>query len=122
MNPQQNPNVKNIREKLQADVVALITEKLKAGEMSQERAQRIAQMILEKLPSSINYEELMRVVPKLDDEFIELAEVVVPIMSDYEKKIHTTIENRVLELIRQKKFTEAMAEAKKGIQLESELV
>lgn len=110
-----------LREKIQSDIVALITAKLKAGEMSQDRAQKIAAVVLEKMPENITHEELMKVVPRLDDEFVELAEIVMPIMTEYEKKLHKTIEERVLKLVREKKFKEAMIEARKGIEMEKHL-
>jgi len=116
-----NNHAQKLREKVQSDVVALITERLKSGEMSQERSKKIATMVLEKLPENISYQELMQVIPKLDDEFLELAGVVVPIMSEYEKKLHAAIEGRVLELVRAKKFKEAMLEARRGIELEKGL-
>ena len=112
---------KQLREKVQAQVVALITDRLKAGEMSQERSKQIATMVLEKIPETISYQELMQVIPKLDDEFGELAEVVVPIMTEYEKKLHSAIEERVLKLVRAQNFKQAMIEARKGIELEKKL-
>lgn len=114
-------NPQAFREKIQADIVALITTKLQSGEMSQERAQKIAAVVLEKLPEDITKDDLYRVLPKLDDEFKELAEIVMPIMIEYEKKIHTILETRVLKLVRAKKFKEAMIEARKGIEIEKRL-
>lgn len=110
-----------LREKVQSDIVNLITQKIKSGEMSQDRAQQIAAMVLEKVPENISREELLKVIPKLDDEFIELADVVVPIMTEYEKTIHKTIEEKVLKLVREKKFKEAMIEARRGIEIEKGL-
>lgn len=112
---------KALREKIQRDIVGLITEKLKTGEMSQQRSKEIASVVLEKLPEDISYNDLMQIIPKLDDEFGELAEVVVPVMIDYEKKLHSVIEQKVLSLVRQKKFKEAMQEARKGIEIEKRL-
>jgi len=112
---------KQLREKFQSQVVALITEKLKAGEMSQDRAQKIASMVLEKLPEGTNYEQLMKIIPKLDDEFLELVDVVVPIMTEYERKLHKVLEEKVLKLVREKKFKEAMVEARKSIEIEKGL-
>ncbi len=114
-------NVNALRERIQKDIVALITDKLRSGEMSQERAQKIAATVLEKIPENISYEELYRILPKLDDDFRELADVVVPMMVEYEKKVRKTIEDRVLKLVRDKKFKEAMIEARKGIELEKRL-
>lgn len=119
--PQKQQRAEVLREKIQAEVVALITERLKSGSMTKERSQKIAAMLLEKVPDGINYDELMRVVPKLDDEFQELADVVVPIMTEYERKIHKVLEERVLKLVRDKKFKEAMIEARKAIDMEKKL-
>lgn len=117
----EEENVKVLREKIQKDIVALITEKLKSGEMTQERAQKIAAAVLEQIPEDISYEELYRILPKLDDDFRELADIVVPVMIEYEQKLHKTIEDRVLKLVREQKFKEAMIEARKGIELEKQL-
>lgn len=121
MNDEKRARAKELRDKLQSDVVALITEKLQAGEMTQERSKKIAQMVLEKLPEGINYDELMQIVPKLDDEFAELADVVVPIMVEYEKKIHQILENRVMRLVKEQKFKEAILEARKAMEIEKKL-
>lgn len=120
-NANQNQNAKELREKIQADVVSLITDRLKSGAMSQDRAKQIAAVVLEKIPEGVSYDELMQIVPKLDDEFAELVEVVIPIVIEYEKKIHAILEERVLKLVRDKKFTEAMVEAKKSIEIEKRL-
>lgn len=114
-------NVQNLREKIQSDIVTLITERIKEGKMSQDRAQQIAQMVLEQLPEDITLEELYKIVPKLDDQFHELAEVVVPVMVEYEKKVHKTLEENVLQLVRDKKFKEAIQEARRGIEIEKQL-
>ncbi len=110
-----------LREKIQTDVVSLITQKLKEGQMTQERAQRIAAMVLERMPEDITYQELLKIIPKLDDEFTELADVVVPVMVEYEKKLHSLLEERVLKLVRAKKFKEAVEEARKGMEIERRL-
>ena len=110
-----------LRKKVQKDVLDLISKKLKSGKMSQDRAKRIADMVIKKLPEDISYEEIMKVIPKLDDEFIELSEIVVPIMVEYEKKLHKYLEARVLELVRKGKYKEARNAAKKAIEIEKNL-
>ncbi len=110
-----------LREKVQSEIVALITEKLKSGEMNQDRAKEIAKLVLEKLPENISYQELIKIIPKLDDEFHELSDVVVPIMTDYEKKLKVVLEEKVLKLVRDKKFKEAIIEARKAIEIEKQL-
>jgi hypothetical protein len=104
-----------LREKVQKQVVEVITKGLEEGEMSEERAREIAQVILEKLPEDISNQELIHTIPKLDDEFKELTDVVLPIMIDYERKIREAVDQKVSRLIKQKKFEEAVKIARKGI-------
>ncbi|MFW5702539.1 MAG: hypothetical protein ACOCXP_01075 [Candidatus Dojkabacteria bacterium] len=110
-----------LREQVQAQIVSLITSKLQSGEMSEERAREIAAMVLEKLPEDLSDQELMLVLPKLDDNFRELSDVVMPIIIDYEKKIKNTIEEKVLKLVREQRFQQALQLAKQGIDYQSKL-
>jgi hypothetical protein len=101
---------------VQSQVVELITDGLEEGTIPEDRARNIAQMVLEKLPEGISDKELMQVLPTLDDEFRELSDVVLPIVLDYEKKITSVIEDKVLNLVRAKKFKDALQLARKGIE------
>jgi hypothetical protein len=112
---------KNLREQVQTQVVQLITKGLEQGTISEERGRSIAKLILDKLPEDINDKELMLILPKLDDEFEELSEVVVPIMVEYEDRIRKAVEEKVLNLVRQKNFTQALETARKGIEYSKQL-
>ncbi len=114
--PQPQAPSSNLRDLVQSQVVELITDGLEEGTISEDRARSIAQMVLEKLPEGISDKELMSVLPTLDDEFRELSDVVLPIVLDYEKKITTVIEDKVLKLVRAKKFKDALQLARKGIE------
>ena len=57
----------DIRERIEADIVDLIKQKVEAEEMSEERAQTLAQMILERLKPGMSLEELYKTLPHLDD-------------------------------------------------------
>lgn len=114
-------NNSSMREQIQAKVVELITKRLEAGTISEERARSIAQLILEKLPEDISNQEMMLVLPKLDDEFAELSDVVLPILVEYEEKVRQAVEGKVLNLIKQGKFAEARDMAKKAIEYTQQL-
>ncbi|MCL4200663.1 hypothetical protein KJZ67_04995, partial [Patescibacteria group bacterium] len=61
----------DIREKIEADIVDIIKRKVEAEEMSEERAQQLAQMVLDKLKPGMSMEDLYRTLPHLDDNFNE---------------------------------------------------
>jgi len=108
-------------DKVNASIVNVITKGLEEGVISQERAQKIAQMVIEKLPEDISYEELIRIIPKLDDEFKELSDAIIPIMLEYETKMKEVINQRISALLKQQKFKEALEIARKAIDFEKNL-
>lgn len=110
-----------IREKLQQDIVSLITAKLEKGEMTEDRAKAIARMTLEKLPEGISYEDLMRTIPTLDDEFDELKVAIFPIIDEYQKKIAAQVHAEISRLIKENKFDAALNLAGQTINFESKL-
>lgn len=110
-----------IKDKIQTQVVELISKGLESGEISESRAREIAKLVLEKLPDNLTEEEMMLIIPKLDDEFRELSEIVMPIMQDYEARIRAAVEKKILDLARARKFQEAIDLAKKAIALSSQL-
>lgn len=94
---------------------------MEEGKMKQERAKEIAALVLEKLPEGISYEKLMEIVPTLDDHFEELTAIVVPIMMEYEKKMHAAVDSKISELVKAGKLDEALHVTKQGIELEKKL-
>lgn len=110
-----------LREKVQAQIVDLITKGLASGALSEGRAREIAQLVLEKMPPELSDEQLMQVIPKLDDEFQELSDVVLPIMLEYEEKIRSSVEQKLSILMKEQKFSDALDLAKKAIDLSSQL-
>lgn len=113
--------VKIIRDKLQKNVVDLITRKIEEGEMNEDRAKAIAQMMLKKLPEDIDYETLMRVIPTLDDEFIELKTAVFPIIKEYQEMINLEVQKELSKLLSEQKFSEAIQLAREALEFEKEL-
>ncbi len=115
----QNPE--DIKNTIQARIVELITAKLESGQMTPERAKEIAQMILDKLSGNLPFEDLVKIIPKLDDQFEELGAVIVPVMIDYEKKMREEINSKIDNHLQQKNFDEVLRLAKEAIELESQL-
>ncbi len=111
----------SLRERVQKAVVKVITHGLESGSISEDRARGIAKMILEKVPDGISDKELIEVVPTLDDEFAELGEVVIPIVVEYEEKVRKIIEGKVLNLVRARKFEDAIDMARKGMDYSKQL-
>lgn len=112
---------KELRERVQKTIVDIISTKLQGGEMTEERAKQIASMVLEKLPEDASYNELMKIIPKLDDHFHELTQAVMPIMVEYERKMKEIVDKKISDLISKGQFDKALDVAKKAIEFEKEL-
>lgn len=119
MTDSQNPQ--EVKNAIQSQLVELITAKLESGHMTPERAKEIAQMILDKLSGDMSFDDLVKVIPKLDDQFEELGSVIVPVMIDYEKKMREEINTKIDSHLQQKNFDEVLRLAKEAIELESQL-
>ncbi|MFQ5493195.1 MAG: hypothetical protein ACE5DX_03490 [Candidatus Dojkabacteria bacterium] len=110
-----------LREKVQNKIVSLISSKMEKGEMTEERAKQIAQLVLQKLPEGISYERLIEVIPTLDDHFEELTIAVVPIMVEYEQKMQAAVDDRIKKLIDAGKLDAVLDVTKKAIEFEKRL-
>lgn len=119
MTDKTNPD--DLKSEIQSKIVDLITKKLESGQMSPERAKEIAKMILDKLSGSYTFEELIKIIPKLDDQFEELGQVIVPVMVDYEKRMREEINTKINDHLQQKNFDEVLRIAKDAITMESQL-
>lgn len=75
-----------LRQKLESLIVGELQEKLKAGEITGDRAKEIANIVLEAVPEDISHEDLLRIIPSLDDKTSELASVVYAILSEIDDK------------------------------------
>jgi hypothetical protein len=111
-----------IREQIEADIVELIKAKVEAEEMTEERAQAIAQRVLDMLKPGLSLEELYKTLPKLDDNFSEIGHIIVPYLQDYETGVTKVAANQVRELIMQGKYREAQDLADRVIKQDVKLV
>jgi len=111
----------DLREKIQQKIVDVVSRKLESGQMTQERAKTIAQLVLEKLPEGISYEKLMQVLPTLDDHFEELSAAVLPIIQEYETKVKAEVDKKIKQLVKEGKLDELLELTNKAIEFESNL-
>ncbi len=95
------------RKKLEQDIIAIIEQKLKNGEMDATRAQEIAKMVLEKLHPPLTLEQIYEIAPTLDDHFQELASAVQPILNEHQEVIKEVVSKHAAELIKSGRFEEA---------------
>lgn len=117
-----NEKAKELLNRLHKSIVDIITKGLENGTITEDRAKQIAKMVLDKLPKEdVTYEELIRIIPKLDDEFQELSAAVVPIILEYEQKMQAIINSRITNLLQQQKYQEALQLSRKAIEFEKEL-
>lgn len=111
-----------IREQIEANIVDLIKAKVEAEEMTEERAQQLAQMVLDKLKPGMSMEELFRAIPHLDDGFTEISRVILPYLHDYEMGVAQKAAVEVQQLIKGGHFKEAQTLADKVIRQDVKLV
>lgn len=95
------------RKKLELDILKIIEEKLINGEMTPERAQAIARMLLQKLHPPLTLEQIHQIAPTLDDHFTELAQAVLPVIADHQQEVEKIVKEHAVRLINSGKFNEA---------------
>lgn len=82
----QNEDAIALRQKLESLIVKDLESQLSKGEITGDRASEIAQLVLEMVPENISHEQLLKVIPLLDDKASELASVVFAILSEQDNK------------------------------------
>ncbi len=95
------------RKKLELDILAIIEEKLRNGQMDAERAKAIARMVLDKLHPPLTLEQIYQIAPTLDDHFTELAVAILPIEQENTKRVEAVVTEHAQKLIKQGKIAEA---------------
>ena len=92
---------------LEQEVAKLLLVKLEKFDITFERASQIAKFILFHLPENMTDEQVMKIIPSIDDQFIELAEIVHKHMLDYEEKYKNETIKNMQDMIKHKHFQEA---------------
>lgn len=102
-----NNNTKNLLFEVEQKVAKLLLTRLEHFEISLERASQIARFVLAHLPDNLTDEQVLQVVPSLDDEFTELAGIVHKHLLDYEEKHKEGVIKNVRDLIKHQDFQQA---------------
>ena len=102
-----------LREFIEREVLIIIKDLAKVEGMTKEKIQSIARRTLELIRPGMNLEELYSNAVKLDDNYMELAPVVVKVMREYEQKYEKKALEQVTQLIKSKQFDQAQEMVKK---------
>lgn len=96
-----------LRKRLELDILKIIEEKLRNGQMDAERAKAIARMVLDRLHPPLTLEQIHQIAPILDDHFAELARAVLPVIQDHEEEVRKIVSEHAQKLIKMGKIAEA---------------
>jgi hypothetical protein len=112
-----------IREQIEAAIVDLIKAKVEAEEMTEERAQEIANRVLEVLKPGMPMEELYRAIAHLDDgNLTEVSHIIAPYLRDYENGVTKPAADQVAALIHAGRYKDAQNLAERVIKQDVKLV
>lgn len=111
-----------LREQIELEIVELIRRKLESGEITEGRAKQLAQRALDVLKPGMNFDQLYKAIPTLDDTMPELAPVVLPHIKDYEVNVTAKALENVRNLIAQGQYDAAATLGKKASNRDVELV
>lgn len=103
------------RKKIEEEILKIIEEKLKAGQMNADRAREIARYILDTLKPQMTFDQIYSVVQNFDDHFPELVAVVTPVVNHYEDTVKKIVSEHAGKLIQQGKVVEATNLMQKAI-------
>ena len=106
---------------IEQEIARLLLVKLEKFDITFERASQIAKFILAHLPENLTDEQVMKLIPSIDDQFTELAEIVHSHMLDYEEKYKEDTIKNMQEMIKHKHFQEASNMAFKYFEQKVEL-
>lgn len=107
-------DAESYRKKLELDILAIMEEKLRKGEMGAERARAIARMLLDKLHPPLTLEQIHQIAPTLDDHFKELTAAVLPVVQDHEEEVKKIVSEHAGRLIKSGKINEALVTLKQA--------
>lgn len=114
-----NQNQDEFRKFIEIEVLKIIKSLAETNTAPPERLHAFAQLTLELIKPDMSIEELYRSAVKLDDQYTELAPVVMKVMSNYEEKYEKKAIAQVSQLIKMKKFDEAQNMVKKVLQFKA---
>lgn len=92
---------------VEQDIAKLLIEKLEDQEITPEHAAQIARFAVKSISTQVTDQQMLNIIPKLDDEFTELASVVYKHLKKYEDRYKPQVEATVEELVKHGEFQKA---------------
>lgn len=102
-----------LRQEIELQIVELLKNKLSEGQLTEERSKEIAKWVLEVLKPGSSFQELYKGIEKLDDNFPEMSEIVVPLLREYEERVMKKALQTIQEYIKVGQYDAACTLAKK---------
>ncbi|MBI2049623.1 hypothetical protein HYT32_01835 [Candidatus Roizmanbacteria bacterium] len=102
------------RKKIERDILSIIEEKLRNGQMDATRAKVIARAVLDKLHPPLTLDQIYKTVSILDNNFKELASALLPVIKEHDDQVKNIIALHAEKLIREGNFNEAEKVLKKA--------
>ncbi len=93
---------------LEKEIAAFLLDKLEHEEITLEKAAVIARYVLKALPDNLSDEQIDRIIPTLDDTFVELAAVVHKHVREHEAVMADAIASQAEVMIKKGKLDEAL--------------
>lgn len=111
-----------LRQKVELSIVELIKTKLADGSMTEDRAQQISQVVLDTIKPGMDFDELYKAIPKLDDTCQEISPIILPYLREYEQNVNQKAMKQIVDLIHTGQYDAAADLGKKVVSQEVELV
>ena len=93
-----------VRQQIELKVVEMIKQKLIDGTMTEERSKEVSQHVLGCLKPGMNFIDLFKALPKLDDGFSEMSPLIVTYLRDYESNVVQKAREKAQDFIQEGKY------------------
>jgi len=94
---------------VEQEIANFLLDRLEEQKITIEHAVQIAKFVVKTIPQQMTDQQMLEIIPKLDDEFTELASIVYKHLQAYELKYKPQVVNYVQKLIKEGKLDEASA-------------
>lgn len=92
---------------VEQEIANFLISKLENHEITPEHAAQIAKFVVKSIPTQMTDQQMMQIIPSLDDEFVELASIVLGHLKDYRDKNESQVQATVEEYLKQGQFQKA---------------
>lgn len=77
-----DPDITNLRFKIEQEIANFLITRLENQKIDPYRAQEIAKFVISSIPENLNDQQMLDLIPSLDDEFSELSSIVSENLSE----------------------------------------